>query len=496
MDRSTQPEIEDPALHLTDVAIALHFVDEGDTCGAEPPDVPSAMQSMEVDLLAYRFQDPPPFNSRIHVAPSGRSQSDAHGGRPIVICYPEEFEYRSESRTPKLRCPQPQRRAEILVSSTHFPNSGICVWHLVITPRPNETFTEFDLIKLMHLYDDRKERTGLEDSIGFQLGDGGVERVTAEGLPDLLELPRCTGPRKLPCGTVELLVGAHDDDGESSGHNAYVSVLNVLRRARDIDDATAGRQLKTWMGNNSREWRIIVAYCGIVEGIFDFSSMDEKEVLDALEPTLSGPSVFTRIQRRTVTCIADDDRSMRESRGSVGISPYLILPHAALLHNEALVDMAERLVDSAVRDSKSKLEKLEEAYIDAERCLNTLFLPNVFNYVTERTLFESGAESRGSNARRIAVLGKLSELKGHVEVVREHEHSRGQVFIQILLAVISALQLYGLIADVSGWKGRELVWLVTGIVVVLAGVVWWFQTRGMRRRIGKPRAGRHTPGVT
>lgn len=481
---TTPPHCETPILALGEAAVCLHYVEgpgESNTTLTYPHG--SVIESMELDLLAYRFQDPPPFGSRTERVPAApQLQRRPHNRWPLVIEYPQSFVYHSEGRAPELSCAEPQRRAELLVSSTRFLKCGTRIWHLVITPRPGETFSEYDLIKLIHLYDGRTERTGLKDSIRFRLGDDGTESCTAAELPRLLGLPLNKGAARpeLKCGTLQLLIG-----GAGEGDNLYVGVFETLRRAREPDGEAAARQLKTWMDEDCMQRRIILAYCGIVTGIFDFDRIDDEEALDTLEPTFSGSSAFLRIHRRTLISIADDDRGMRELWNSVGISPYLLLPHAALLYNETLVDSAERVLDAALADGQAKLGTLEDAYIDADTHLNTLYLPNVFNYITERTLFEAGGECRGSNARRSAVLAKLDQLKGHIDIVRERERNRGQVIIQVLLAVISLLQIKGVIAEMFGWQEQYPgVWLaLTAGILVLTGVVWWSYHKGLPRRI-------------
>jgi len=57
---------------------------------------------------------------------------------------------------------------------------------------------------------------------------------------------------------------------------------------------------------------------------------------------------------------------MRECWNSIGISPYLILPHAALIYNETLVDWAERGISAALADHGARLGALEDAHFDAD----------------------------------------------------------------------------------------------------------------------------------
>jgi hypothetical protein len=398
-------------------------------------------------------------------------QRHPHNRWPIVIKYPPSFVYHSEGRAPVLQCAQPLRKAELLVSSTRFLNCGTRIWHLVITPCHGDTFSEYDLIKLIHLYDGRTECTGLNDSICFRLDDGGTEEYTAAELPHKLKLLKDENKAELKCGTLQLLIGDHAQAGAA---NPYVDVFTTLRRARKTDGADARSKLKAWMSQDCTERRIILAYCGIVTGIFDFDKIDDEEALDTLEPTFANSSAFLRIHRRTLISIAADDRGMRELWDSVGMSPYLILPHAALLYNETLVDSAERTLDSALSNHQAKLGTLDAAYLDADTHLNTLHLPNVFNYVTERSLFDVGVKLRGSNAKRHAVLAKLNQLKDHIDIIRERDRNRGQLIIQVMLGVISLLEIKGVIADMFGFQAQSpSVWLVLGLGILLLIVVVW-----------------------
>lgn len=480
---------EHPALNLARAAVCLHYVELLTGAEAQPCEYPHCrvMESMELDLLAYRFQDPPPFGSRLE-RPKGVADTEPciQRRRPIVIEYPKSFVYHSEGRAPELVTPVERRSAEVLVSSTRFLNAGLRIWHIVVTPRAGETFSEFDVIKLIHLYDGRTERTALKDLIRFGLGDGADGMVTAADLPRLLELDLQAGSRpELRCGTIELIVGPEDDASGQAQDNPYLTVLETLRRAREDDGEQEARQLKLWMDKDCLERRIIMAYCGIVTGIFDFDKIDDEEALDTLEPTFASSSAFLRIHRRTLICIAEDDRSMRECWNSVGISPYLIIPHAALLGNESLVDRAELLLDDVLSDPSANLTTLETAHLEADSKLNTLYLPNVFNYVTERSLFELGSEARGSNNKRNAVLAKLGQLKDGIEIVREHERNRGQIVIQFLLGLISLLQIKSVVHDIFEWRGESLaVWLVIGACMVALGLaIWWSQQRGLQRRV-------------
>lgn len=485
-DCTRPPGPDNPTLSLARAAVCLHYVDgPAAPIGVAAYRNDSAFASMELDLLAYRFQHPAPFASDTEAPPTGPQPSGKllHR-RPIVIEYPDRFSYHSEGRTPELRVKNPLRRAELLVSSTRFAACGRRIWHLVITPREDEAFSEYELIMLIHLYDGRTERTGLDRKIRFRLEDGAVGCLVAE-LPRRLGLPlQANHDPELTCGTLQLLIG--DQDGAAqAGSEPRQNVFDVLRGAREPEGKDDAQTLRTWMRADCAQRRQILAYCGIVTGIFDFDQIDDEEALDTLEPTFAAASSFLRIHRRTLISVADDDRAMGACWDTIGISPYLLLPHAALIYNEALVDRAERGIATALTSKKPGLGSLEDAWFDADTHLNALYLPNVFNYVTERSLFDAGSECRGSNARRSAVQAKLDQLKSQIDIAREHQRKGGETVIQMLLAVISLLQVKSVIAEIFGWEQNHTgVWLALAVGILLLTVaVWWSYRRGLPKRM-------------
>lgn len=98
---------------------------------------------------------------------------------PVEIRFPERVEYNTEGRDMLLLPMRRTCRASAMVSSTLFLVSGIRVWHVVLMPEKDEAFSEYDIIKLIHLYDGRTENTGLAAKVKFLVhtGAGGSEEV-------------------------------------------------------------------------------------------------------------------------------------------------------------------------------------------------------------------------------------------------------------------------------------------------------------------------------
>jgi hypothetical protein len=456
---------EAPVLSLEHAAICLHYV-EGEiepAAKALPyPDCP-VLRSMELDLLSYRFQLDPPMGS----------QCESHGRLPIELLFPEHLEYHSEGRAVTLTCSSPRRAADLILSSTTFLRSGVRVWHAVITPRPGGRFTEFDLIKLIHLYDGRTEATRLAEEVRFVLADG--RQVGAEALPHAAH-SRAPAGLRLRAGTLQVL--AADPISAAETLPDLVALAAAVPEGAEAPDAVAG-----WLAADDPRGRALQAFSGVVSGIFDFDHMDADELRDTLEPTVPEADGLIRIQRGTLTALSRSDRAMEECADSVGISPYLIIPHAALLHNEALVDAADTELDEALADPRGTLRSLEAAHARADLLLNRFYLPSVFNYRSERVLFLRGAEERGSDERRAAAAAKLAELDSRMSRQWEDRRDRGQMYIGVLLAVISVLQLKDMIFGLVGSEASDAArWGTLGAAAAaMALLILFFWRLGVRR---------------
>jgi hypothetical protein len=419
---------------------------------------------MELDLLAYRFQIDPPIGS----------QCETHGRRALEIHFPVKTEYQSEGRQVVLKSKTPIRAANAIVTSTTFLQSGLKIWHLTLTPSRGGAFSEYDLIKLIHLYDGRSERTSLADVIRFRHADSAP--VTAvELLQTLCPDASKIGPPR--AGTLEILTDSEETD-ESGGSD----VLEKVKVARDKGGDALG-DLRAWMETDSRERRILCAFSGIVTGILDFHHLDAEEAMDSLDPTLPDISGLVRIHRCTLSSIVADDRIMRECSSDVGISPYLIIPHAAILHNEVMSDAAESAIEAPLSTKNPSTQELENAHARAEECLFRAYLPNIFNYSTERELFEKAEAARGSIDKYTATKAKLHELNGKINSHWESRRDRGQMAIAVLLALISVLQLKEIVFEVAGGGISEASrWTLLGLIgFLMALAIIGFWRMGVRR---------------
>jgi len=459
---------ERPALNLKEVAVCLHYIPQWHSAPEQVLPYPNCpiFQSMELDLMSYGYQIQRLLGSQCEMAES----------IPVEIRFPEFIVYHTEGRDMLLL---PTRRichAQALVSSTLFLISGIRIWHVALAPQKEEDFSEYDIIKLIHLYDGRTENTGLATKVKFRVGTGGHkerEITVEELLPELLGMmPRKPAVCRPKAGTVQIITGE-----QGTRYSAELSeTMDAIQVARTRDGKQAHADIVRWMSDRTHQGKALLALCGILTGIFDFVEVDEEEVLDTMEPTFASPGSLIRIHRCTMVSIAQKDRAMVEMKNHIGISPYLLLPHAALLHNEILIEDSESALSATTAKRKVHLRKQESALRRTQRNLDRLYLPNVFNYVTEKTLFTQGAEGRGTNERLTAARARLQELDSQVKAAWEHKHDHGQMRIAALLAVFTVIGLRDVFFDIL--KGTVLQpfswWVLCGLaaLVVLLYVLW------------------------
>lgn len=166
------------------VAVAFHFVETAESGkelqrpnGNSAKEEPNVFESMELDLLSYQFR----------VDESRPVYSECYGDtKTLTFHFPAKFSYTSEGEQNKFEHTPPSGdhydlNAEARLSFSEFKKSGVRVWHLVVTPTKDTTFTEYDLLRFIHLWDGLSEATGIQEETEFIL-DGQNEIKDARTL--------------------------------------------------------------------------------------------------------------------------------------------------------------------------------------------------------------------------------------------------------------------------------------------------------------------------
>jgi hypothetical protein len=450
-------DFEAPVLDAADVAFCLHYVETTAMPLKRDEECP-VFRSMELDLLSYAFQSLPPFQTACESLDDAEVDRAKDYGIDIEIEYPVVTTYQSEGRRHYLYCADRRRALKAYVACTRFLGSRVAVWHVTLRPTPGAALNEFDLIKLAKLYGTRTEETSLlgVHGVRFRRKDGKSD-VDAMHLPGLLGFG--TQVRKLAAGTIEWIVA--DDAAEG-----------VVKRLARLSDATAVAKLAEDADSDIAQSRELKALCGVITGILDFSEIGGAEAGDTLAPTYMQPGTYIRVHRATFLQVCDGDRAMQAVLGTAGISPYLIIPHSAVLFNEELLADAQ----AASEQLGSGTKQLEDRHATMNRNLRKTWLQNVFAYRTERTLFTQALTDRGAIDRYAALRQRAQEIETLIERRWNTRHNGAQIIISVLLAFLSVLQVRDALYDIFPEQlpkglGLLLAAIVVAVVVGLVGLL-------------------------
>lgn len=467
---------EDPSFTVEQYGIAFEFV----TQGAPVPtlDPPSeALASFERDSLAYADRDTAPFSTKaIHVPEPCRR---------IDIEFCRELRFTSEGRMSTLvSTTRGIRHVEVQVraSVTTF-KSGVRVWHLVLTPRPHSNavaLTEFDLIKLVKLWEGGEEVRGSyagegpETAVQFRRGDQIwtlrelAQDVFKKQADDKGPRPGSEMPR---AGIVQLIV---EDEGPIRWRDAW-SAIRAAQKEIGVDTSFPLQQ--------PSQRPFIESIAGVIQGLIDFREVDDAELHDIFAAMDVGEDGLRGIHKGTLVYFGASDRPWEVGKLSYGVSPYLLLPHALLLHNEQILrtvaDSVGNYAEIARKssDAKQRLfclfdhtgckilhlphfmkEKISAAFTAAHRsrkarkalrgvrqylheALERDYLPNVFHYPNERKIYDAGELSRGLAALAARLRDRLLELNARWETGSSMRRAMAGDLQAALLFVLGGLVL-------------------------------------------------------
>jgi hypothetical protein len=364
------------------------------------------LRSFEDDILAYAYRESPPVRTRAVAVPDEWAR--------VAVEFAGEVTFLSEGRrvtflSPQakhvsLRCADPQgrtRRFLLRASRTDFETSELSILHLVLGPDPGSSETalnEWDLIKLMKLWNGGEGVTvDGRDADGRQF----VRFLAGGREVTLLELARNVfgedvEPDAPRVGTVQIL------------HSACET--GICDAILDVRERQGAAELEPEMKN------AVVAVGGIFQGLLDFEEIDYDELADVFKDVQVEEELVSAIHKGTVLVISATDRafSAENVKLAIGLSPYLLVPHAVLLHNEWWLREAVRQLDAAAKPGRAKGRRLETARAEVGRTLSRRLVPNVFHYAEERRLYSVGRRSRGLQSRQAAVEKRLTAVKSEL----------------------------------------------------------------------------------
>jgi hypothetical protein len=217
--------------------------------------------------------------------------------------------------------------------------------------------------------------------------------------------------------------------------------------------------------------RAVEGLAGIVQGLIDFEKIGVDELSDVFDGIVEG-STLLALHKGTLVTVEHEDRPMEKDRPEYYVSPYLFLPQALLLHNEALLDRANRAWKVTVKDVHARV--LQDSAEVMQTALDADFLPNVFHYPSERKLYKHGHKSRAINERASQLRMRLREVNAKYEFKIASRRTRADDIRNLFLLILSytslrqifptaptlalLLPLVALALMITGWSWSGLEW--------------------------------------
>ena len=490
------------ALQLQRAAVALQYTQKGGvpdavkTCPAETAYC-THCHSYEKDLLSHAFRNPPPVRSYSLSCGWHSCALDEGYALRAILHLPRRLRFRSEGTLYELHrqaADGPDDCLDVTLSfSRHdFVQSDRSVLNLVVhidLSQTDKTFGEYELLCLSKLWcaEDESETWVVEEAdegVWFQIGR---ERLR----PEQLSVRHFGETALRPVGGCMQMAFA-GKQAEAPSAPCAVDRNGIGVTADDLIEALNALQVENAEEPKERMVPALKAVGCLLQNIFDIENVDLNELDDMLDGISTSRSAVTAIHRNTLFALTVDDRLFDDVDKTIGMSPYLLLPQAVLLHNEAVLFEArtllrdadrvadlltqpaardairQRLVDALCAESlddlpggpgslirsvvrrlwkqhlasarqaraashsvKAFVAELDRAILDGldaharvqvSALIDRDMLGNIFQYVSERWIFDEGHSDRGLDSLAAVLRKRLDDLSTSIESA-EGRHS-------------------------------------------------------------------------
>lgn len=390
--------------------------------------------SYETDLLSYHFQRDRPITSRYLP-----ELSIEH----IEIHFPPIYVFHSEGRTHYMANERTTIQANIRISKTDFHASENTVWSVTIMNCEGDYFSELEIIKLSSYFGSSQERTGLKDKIQFSKPSGEKMNLSnfISSILNLTETSISIGSGIIQLDTAEIL--SNNNQIQINWGEFYDELTESFSNPDSPNIA-----LNTKYNEDESYTAFLNLMCGFALGIFDYNRMGFDEVVDTLQLLKGDNSYLLFINRGIMLNLCHEDEMFESVREHIGISPYLLIPNAALNNNTFYLESTlKRLTD--LEFSVEATHVLLEERKQAEHSLLKGVVQNIFHYKTEKNLFEFCSIERNHALIAKSIQGNLEELQQLVDERKTKREDQSDLFTTLLLTVLSCLQFQGIFQSIA-----------------------------------------------
>ena len=486
---------ENPRYKLHDAAVASFYNAEMAGDQSIPESSCPEFNSYECDLMNYRHQrwEDRPFTNHHRLLLEN-----------VVITFPASYHYSSEGSTFHRRTSRRSLKTDISVNSSYRRNEGAIplmshLLHLVLRPAKEGQcfFSELDMLKFIVCFGFGSK----QENVRFDriLADEGLQIDTSQCESLSPELRKTYGSfEELLAGTLGL------ERCEALGTGVSELELSAIDGPLDFNTFEEFRSDILSEGPLSNDWNKTL--CGLVLGIFDFERMNGPEIYDTIRPALDRKYAFAVLCRGHLVNVKMDLEPERVE--TILMSPYLLIPGAALAFNEdVIVRNWEKLEEVSSKEDLFKKAISASQKKDAKRTRRRTFLKNellfndfynqsnmlaqcisevsdsladdyfagIFQYPSEKTLLLAGSEQRGLAARREDMIEKLENYKEKVATYREKYTDNVDSIQNILLFILAVMQV------ITAIMRERVLWITTSVVIVLVCAFGMRQIRKKRK---------------
>lgn len=390
--------------------------------------------SYETDLLSYHFQRDRPITSRFLPELSIA---------PIQIHFPPIYAFHSEGRTNHMANERTTIQANLKISQTHFHASENTVWSVTLMNCEDDYFSELEIIKLSSYFGSSQERTGLKDNIQFSKPGGEKMNLSdfISSTLNLTETPISIGSGIIQLETAEII--SNNNQIQLNWGEFYDELTESFSNPDSPNIA-----LNTKYNNDESYTTFLNLMCGFALGIFDYNRMGFDEVVDTLQLLKGDNSYLLFINRGIMLNLCHEDEMFESVLENIGISPYLLIPNAALNNNTFYLESTLKKLSDLEFSTQATHVLLEERK-QAEHALLKGVVNNIFHYKTEKNLFQFCSTERNHSIMIQEIEANLDELKHIVDERKTKREDRSDLFMTLLLTVLSCLQFQGIFQSVA-----------------------------------------------
>lgn len=450
--------IEYSSFRFPYATVSSHFfIEPTPGSGLDPREQDPVFNSYECDLMQYGFQE--------------------YALRPIVthhkevihasIQLPREYRYESEGSQFHVRqCDERILKADISFNWSYHRKFDKYLATVVFTPSEGAFFTELDVLKLIALLGFGSKQENFEALEPVRIAVGADEGEDAGRLPDVLT--EMTFP-----DLVKRVFCLEKDPEPSCTGITEIDLLDT--EGDDVYADFAG--LKADLLSDAPEESVKnKTLCGFFLGIFDYLRMNQGEIADTVDPFMVRESYFMQLFRGNLIQIRFN--SSDERIDDILTSAYLIIPSVVLAMNERVLKENYAVLNKLNAGSKrswkmsdyDRYTYLSDVVKRVETSVADNYVKDIFHYVSERMIMQSGNEQRGLTKSLAKLQESVSMQKSRSDEYRQKYTSSIDTLQNLILLLLAILQ----VATIRSMDEiSPFAWFMMGAAILIGGYLFF-----------------------